>query len=73
MGQDKKITNLNLTELKQKNMSDLMDLAAKFKVENPSGMRKQELIFALLQGCASQNGLIYGEGFSKFSPTVSVF
>ncbi|WP_320169144.1 transcription termination factor Rho [Maridesulfovibrio sp.] len=68
MGQDKKTNNLNLTELKLKNMSDLMDLAAKFKVENPSGMRKQELIFALLQGCASQNGQIYGEGVLEVLP-----
>ncbi len=68
MGQEKKTNNLNLTELKQKNMSDLMDLAAKFKVENPSGMRKQELIFALLQGCASQNGQIYGEGVLEVLP-----
>ncbi|WP_421902985.1 transcription termination factor Rho [Maridesulfovibrio sp.] len=68
MGQDKKIQNLNLTELKQKKMSDLMDLAAKFKVENPSGMRKQELIFALLQGCAAQNGQIYGEGVLEVLP-----
>ena len=68
MGQDKKIQNLNLTELKQKKMSDLMDLAVKFKVENPSGMRKQELIFALLQGCAAQNGQIYGEGVLEVLP-----
>ncbi|WP_320005944.1 transcription termination factor Rho [Maridesulfovibrio sp.] len=68
MGQDKKIQNLNLTELKQKNMSDLMELAAKFKVENPSGMRKQELIFSLLQGCAAQNGQIYGEGVLEVLP-----
>ncbi|ACS80981.1 transcription termination factor Rho [Maridesulfovibrio salexigens] len=68
MGQEKKIQNLNLTELKQKKMSDLMDLAAKFKVENPSGMRKQELIFALLQGCAAQNGQIYGEGVLEVLP-----
>ncbi|WP_320174632.1 transcription termination factor Rho [Maridesulfovibrio sp.] len=68
MGQDKNIQNLNLTELKQKKMSDLMDLAAKFKVENPSGMRKQELIFALLQGCAAQNGQIYGEGVLEVLP-----
>ncbi|WP_027721609.1 transcription termination factor Rho [Maridesulfovibrio zosterae] len=68
MGQDKKTNNLNLTELKLKNMSDLMELAAKFKVENPSGMRKQELIFALLQGCALQNGQIYGEGVLEVLP-----
>ncbi|WP_432737643.1 transcription termination factor Rho [Maridesulfovibrio sp. FT414] len=68
MGQEKKTNNLNLTELKLKNMSDLMDLAAKFKVENPNGMRKQELIFALLQGCALQNGQIYGEGVLEVLP-----
>lgn len=68
MGQEQKTNNLNLTELKQKNMADLMDLATKFKVENPSGMRKQELIFGLLQGCAAQNGQIYGEGVLEVLP-----
>ncbi|MDD4951304.1 MAG: transcription termination factor Rho [Desulfovibrionaceae bacterium] len=60
--------NLNLTDLKQKSMSELMELAKRFSVENPSGMRKQELIFALLQECASQNGQIYGEGVLEILP-----
>ncbi|WP_027179127.1 transcription termination factor Rho [Maridesulfovibrio bastinii] len=68
MGQEKKINNLNLTELKQKSMHDLMDLAKRFNVENPSGMRRQELIFSLLQQCASQNGQIYGEGVLEVLP-----
>ncbi|WP_291326497.1 transcription termination factor Rho [Desulfovibrio sp. UCD-KL4C] len=70
MGQEQKTNNLNLnlTELKLKSMADLMDLATKFKVENPSGMRKQELIFGLLQGCAAQNGQIYGEGVLEVLP-----
>lgn len=68
MGQEKKINNLNLTELKQKSMHDLMDLAKRFNVENPSGMRRQELIFGLLQQCASQNGQIYGEGVLEVLP-----
>lgn len=68
MGQEKKINNLNLTELKQKSMHDLMDLAKRFDVENPSGMRRQELIFGLLQQCASQNGQIYGEGVLEVLP-----
>ncbi|XPV77988.1 MAG: transcription termination factor Rho [Desulfovibrio sp.] len=59
---------MNLTELKRKSMRDLMELAASFQVENPSGMRKQELIFALLQECASQNGQIYGEGVLEILP-----
>ena len=49
-------------------MADLMDLASQYKIENPSGMRKQELIFALLQSCASQNGAISGEGVLEILP-----
>ena len=62
------IEKLNLTELKLKSMQDLTDLAVQFEVENPSGMRKQELIFALLQQCASQNGQIFGEGVLEVLP-----
>ena len=59
---------LNLTDLKQKSMPELMELANNFKVENPSNLRKQELIFALLQECASQNGQIFGEGVLEILP-----
>ena len=37
---------MNLSELKLKSMTELMELASEFKIENPSNMRKQELIFA---------------------------
>lgn len=59
---------MNLSELKIKSMQELMELAEQFKVENASGMRKQELIFALLQACASQNGAIYGDGVLEILP-----
>lgn len=59
---------MNLSELKTKSMSDLMALAKEYKVDNASGMRKQELIFTLLQSCASQNGAIYGEGVLEILP-----
>ncbi len=59
---------MNLSELKTKTMAELMELANQYKVENPSGMRKQELIFALLQGCASQNKAISGEGVLEILP-----
>ena len=62
------IDRLNLTELKLKSMKDLTDLAVQFGVENPSSMRTQELIFALLQQCASQNGQIFGEGVLEILP-----
>ncbi|MBF0482632.1 MAG: transcription termination factor Rho [Desulfovibrionaceae bacterium] len=59
---------MNLSELKLKSMPELMELAAQYNVENPSGMRKQELIFGLLQNCASQNGSIFGEGVLEILP-----
>ncbi|QJT08249.1 transcription termination factor Rho [Oceanidesulfovibrio marinus] len=59
---------MNLSELKTKSMSELMALSKEFNVENASSMRKQELIFALLQSCASNNGAIYGEGVLEILP-----
>jgi transcription termination factor Rho len=59
---------MNLSELKKKSMSELMQLATEYSIENPSNLRKQELIFALLQSCASQNGSIYGEGVLEILP-----
>ncbi len=59
---------LSLTELKTSNMTKLMDLADQYQVENASSMRKQELIFALLQACASQNGVIQGDGVLEILP-----
>jgi len=59
---------MNQSELKAKSMSELTDLAIEYEVENPSGMRKQELIFALLKACASQNGNIFGEGVLEILP-----
>lgn len=59
---------MNLSDLKLKNMTELMELSREFNVENPSGMRKQELIFSILQNCAQQNGSIYGEGVLEVLP-----
>ncbi len=59
---------MNLSELKTKSMPELMDIAGGYQIENMSGLRKQELIFALLQACASQNGSIFGEGVLEILP-----
>lgn len=59
---------MNLSELKTKSMPELMDIASGYQIENLSGLRKQELIFALLQACTSQNGSIFGEGVLEILP-----
>ncbi len=61
-------SGMNLSELKVKSMTELMALADEFNVENASSLRKQELIFALLQNCSSQNGAIYGDGVLEILP-----
>ncbi len=61
-------SGMNLSELKTKSMLELMELAEQYNVENASNMRKQELIFSLLQNCASQNGAIYGDGVLEILP-----
>ena len=61
-------STLSLTALKTHSMQELMELAEKYDIENASSMRKQELIFALLQACASQNGAIFGDGVLEILP-----
>jgi len=53
---------LNLKTLKEKKISELAQIARNFNVDGASSLRKQDLIFAILQAQAEQSGLIYGEG-----------
>jgi transcription termination factor Rho len=53
---------LNLKTLKEKKIGDLAQIARNFNVDGASSLRKQDLIFAILQAQAEQSGLIYGEG-----------
>ena len=59
---------MNLVELKEKRINELTEMAKDSKIEGASGMRKQDLIFALLQAHSEQNGLIYGEGVLEILP-----
>ncbi len=59
---------LNLKVLKEKKISELAQLARDFHVEGSSTMRKQELIFAILQAQTEQNGCVYGEGVLEILP-----
>jgi len=65
---NKEDDSMNLVELKAKKAAELTSMAKEFKIEGVSGMRKQELIFALLQAQTEKNGLIYGEGVLEILP-----
>jgi len=59
---------MNLTELKEKKIGELTSLAREFNIEGAAGLRKQELIFAILQAQTEKNGFIYGEGVLEILP-----
>ncbi len=53
---------MNLTELKQKTASDLLDIAKDLGIENISRARKQDVIFSILKSQAKSGEDIYGDG-----------
>lgn len=59
---------MNIVELKEKKISELTRLAKQFQIDGAAGMRKQELIFALLQAQMEKDGMIYGEGTLEILP-----
>ena len=59
---------MNVSELKSMKINELTQMAKKLKIDGYAGMRKQELIFSLLQAQIEKNGLIYGEGTLEILP-----
>tara|TARA_E500000178_G_scaffold333992_1_gene369488 strand:+ start:2453 stop:3727 length:1275 start_codon:yes stop_codon:yes gene_type:complete len=53
---------MNLQELKQKNPAELINEAEKLGIENPSTLRKQEILFAILKKLAEKNEQITATG-----------
>ena len=53
---------MNLEELKKKSPADLISHAEKLSIENPSTLRKQEILFAILKKLAEKNEQITGSG-----------
>ncbi|MBU0553231.1 transcription termination factor Rho [Myxococcota bacterium] len=59
---------MNLKELKQLKIGELAAMAREMDIENSSGLRKQELIFALLSEQTKKNEPIFGEGVLEILP-----
>ena len=53
---------MNLQELKQKNPAELISEAEKLGIKNPSTLRKQEILFAILKKLAEKNEHITATG-----------
>lgn len=64
---------MDLAELKEKKINELTKLAKELNVEGVSSLRKQELIFAILQAKAKEakdekNGIVRGRGVLEILP-----
>ncbi len=59
---------MNIVELKEQKISKLTQMAKKFNIHGAAGMRKQELMFALLQAQIEKEGMIFGEGTLEILP-----
>jgi len=53
---------MNLQELKKKSPAELISQAEKLEIENPSTLRKQEILFSILKKLAQKNEQITGSG-----------
>ncbi len=56
------------SELKEKTIDELTEVAKELKVEGASGMRKQELIFAILNAQTEKTGYVFSEGVLEILP-----
>ena len=59
---------MHLRELKEKKIGDLVDMGKELGIENAGGMRKQDLIFAVLQKKAEKDEHIYADGVLECLP-----
>jgi len=59
---------MNVAELKTMSMTELNDVAADHKVGEHRNLRRQELIFKILQAQAAQSGQMFAEGVLEIMP-----
>ncbi len=59
---------LNIGKLKNKTINELSEIAERYNVEGISGLRKQELMFKILEAQTEQEGTIFGEGVLEILP-----
>lgn len=59
---------MHLKELKEKKITDLTEMGKSLGIENAAGLRRQDLIFAILEKSAASGEAIYGEGILECLP-----
>ncbi len=60
--------SLDIAELKEKKISQLASVAKDLQIQSVAGMRKQDLIFKILEAQANKDGLLFSEGVLEILP-----
>lgn len=63
-----KAPRMNITELKAKTTDELTEMAVALNIEGASGLRKQDLIYAILQAQTERTGNIFAQGVLEILP-----
>jgi len=63
-----KMQNIDIEKMKDMNMTELSKIAKGLKINGISALKKQELIFKILQTKTEKEGLIFGEGVLEILP-----
>ncbi len=64
---------MTIAELKEKNITELSRIARTLEIPGASGLRKQDLIFKILQAQSEKEGHIFAEGVLEFCLTATAF
>ncbi len=59
---------MHLNDLREKDIAELTQMAEEIQIENPSNLKKHELIFAILKATAKEDKGIYGNGVLEILP-----
>jgi transcription termination factor Rho len=65
---DESDITLNISSLKDKTINELIEIAQQYGIEGTRGLRKQEVMFKILEAQTEQEGLIFGEGVLEILP-----
>ncbi len=62
------VESLDISSLASKSAADLTQMAQELNIENHQSMRKPDLIFAILEAQAKENGLLFASGVLEVLP-----
>lgn len=60
--------SLDIGKLKDKTINELLEIASHYEIEGIRGLRKQELMFKILETQTEKEGVLYGEGVLEILP-----